>query len=302
MTTLEDVRALPGLDTYLEQVEERLAAAVTFHEGRVAEVGADALAAGGKRLRPLLAFLCASPDADAPVAAGVAVELVHMASLVHDDLIDGATVRRGKAAAWAAHGADAARATGDYLFARAFAELAADGDLGAVTVLADASLCLARGEALQRRQRNDPDTTVEAYLERCALKTGKLFEAACSLGSGGTLGRFGLNLGIAFQIADDILDCSGDTNETGKVAGTDLREGTPTLPLLLAALEDDAVRAALAGGPVEGALLRVAATGALERSREVALDYAREARESLNGGLHRGELESLADAVVNRKR
>ena len=212
-------------------------------------MGADALAAGGKRLRPLLAFLCAPPDADPPVAAGAAVELVHMATLVHDDLIDGAKVRRGKAAAWAAHGAGAAQATGDYLFARAFAELAAEGDIGPVAVLADACLCLARGEAMQRRQLHDPDTTVDAYLERCSLKTGKLFEAACSLGSGGTLGRFGLNLGIAFQIADDILDCSGDTIETGKVAGTDLREGTPTLPLLLAAKEDEVVRAALAGGP-----------------------------------------------------
>jgi octaprenyl-diphosphate synthase len=265
-------------------------------------VGADALAAGGKRLRPLLAFLCAPPDATAPVAAGVAVELVHMATLVHDDLIDGAKVRRGKAAAWAAHGAGAARATGDYLFACAFAELAAEGDVGPITVLADSCLCLARGEAMQRRQLHDPDTTVEAYLERCSLKTGKLFEAACSLGSGGTLGRFGLNLGIAFQIADDILDCSGDTIETGKVAGTDLREGTPTLPLLLAAQEDDVVRAALAGGPVEGVLVRVAATGALERSRAVALDYASRARESLNGGVHWEELETLADAVVNRKR
>ncbi len=302
MTTLEDVRALPGLDLYMDEVEERLAAAVASHGGRVAEVGADALAAGGKRLRPLLAFLCAPPDAPAPVAAGVAVELVHMATLVHDDLIDGAEVRRGRTAAWAAHGADAARATGDYLFARAFAELTAAGDLAAVAVLADASLCLARGEALQRRQRHDPDTTIEAYLERCALKTGKLFEAACSLGSGGTLGRFGLKLGIAFQIADDILDCAGDTIETGKVAGTDLRDGTPTLPLLLAAREDEVVRAALAGGPVAGALVRVAATGALERSREIALDYAGQARESLNGSLHREELQSLADAVVNRKR
>ena len=155
---------------------------------------------------------------------------------------------------------------------------------------------------MQRRQLHDADTTVEAYLERCSLKTGKLFEAACSLGSAGRLGQFGLNLGIAFQIADDILDCSGDTIETGKVAGTDLREGTPTLPLLLAAQEDELVRAALAGGPIEGALLRVAATGALERSREVALDYAERARLSLSGEAHREELTSLADAVVNRRR
>ena len=302
MTTLEAVVALPGVDEYMAEVEDRLGAAVGAHGGRVADVGADALAAGGKRLRPLLAFLCAPPDAPAPVAAGVAVELVHMATLVHDDLIDGAKVRRGKAAAWAAHGPDAARATGDYLFARAFAELAAEGDVGAVAVLAEACLCLARGEAMQRAQLHHPDTTVEAYLERCSLKTGKLFEAACSLGSGGTLGRFGLNLGIAFQIADDILDCAGDTIETGKVAGTDLREGTPTLPLLLAARQDDVVRAALAGGPVAGVLIRVAATGALERSREVALDYAGRARASLDGSLHRGELETLADAVVNRRR
>ena len=302
MTTLDAVVALPGVDDYMAQVEERLAAAVASQGGGVAEVGTDALAAGGKRLRPLLAFLCAPPGAEPPVAAGVAVELVHMATLVHDDLVDGARIRRGKAAAWAAHGAGAARAGGDYLFARAFAELAAEGDLTPVAVLADACLCLARGEAMQRRQLHDPDTTVEAYLERCALKTGKLFEAACSLGSGGALAAFGLNLGIAFQIADDILDCSGDTIETGKVAGTDLREGTPTLPLLLAAQEDELVRAALAGGPLAGALLRVAATGAIERSREVALDYAARARESLDGGLHREELESLADAVVNRRR
>jgi geranylgeranyl pyrophosphate synthase len=302
VTTLKEVRRVPGLDAYLEAVEERLAEAVAAYDGVVAGVGADALAAGGKRLRPLLAFLAAPPGARPPVAAGVAVELVHMATLVHDDVIDGATVRRGRSSAWAAHGTDAARASGDYLFARAFAELAAEGKIEAVAVLAEACLCLARGEAMQRRQRHDPETAVEAYLERCALKTGKLFEAACSLGSGGALGRFGLDLGIAFQIADDILDCAGDTIETGKVAGTDLREGTPTLPLLLAAQQDEVVRAALAGGPMRGALVRVAETGALERSRAVALDYARSARESLNGAVHREELESLVNAVVDRRR
>jgi geranylgeranyl pyrophosphate synthase len=169
-----------------------------------------------------------------------------------------------------------------------------------VRILAEACLRLARGEAMQRTQTHDPSTTVDAYLERCALKTGALFEAACLLGGGS--GAFGLWLGIAFQIVDDILDCAGSTIETGKIAGTDLRDGTPTLPLLLASQEDDVVREALAGGPMDGALVRVGATGALERSREVALVYARRARACLNGEVHSEELEALTEAVVNRER
>ena len=300
--TLEMVNSAAGLADYLAAVEERLAVAIASHPGVVADVGADALAAGGKRLRPALTFLSAPSGSPAPVAAGVAVELVHQATLVHDDLIDGARVRRGHAAAWTSHGPPAARAAGDYLFARAFAELAATGDRAAVAVLADASLALAQGEAMQRRQRYDPDTQINCYVERCALKTGKLFEAACVLGGGS--GEYGLQLGIAFQIADDILDCTGDTIETGKVPGIDLRDGTPTLPLLLAAQADPVVREALAGGPLEGVLVRVAQSGALERSREVALDYARKAREALDGTGSasgcRAELEALADAVVIR--
>jgi geranylgeranyl pyrophosphate synthase len=300
---LASIREAPGLEPYLDELEERLQDTVASHPGVVAAVGADALAAGGKRLRPMLVFLASRSDAEPSLAAGVAVELIHMATLVHDDLIDGAHFRRGRAAAWAAYGPDAARAAGDYLFARAFSELAATGDARAVALLADATLSLARGEALQRRQTHDPETTVESYLERCELKTAKLFEAACLLGSGGrdsALGRFGLALGIAFQITDDILDCTGDGLETGKIAGVDLREGTPTLPLLVAAREDEVVRAALAGGPLDGALVRVAATSALPRSRATALDYACRARSCLDGQLHRDELEALADLVVHR--
>ena len=299
MSALAELRAAPGLDAYLEELEERLEAAVSTHPGLVSAVGEEALAAGGKRLRPALVFLAAPPGSEPNLAAGVAVELVHMATLVHDDVIDGAAFRRGRFSAWQSFGADAARAAGDYLFARAFAELAATGDPDAVSVLAGAALCLARGEALQRSQTHDPDTPVDAYLERCELKTGKLFEAACVLGGRG-LGAFGLALGVAFQIVDDILDCSGETIETGKIAGVDLREGTPTLPLLLAARQDEVVRRALAGGPLDGALVRVAATDALDRSRALALQYARRARACLNGEPRREDLEALTYAVVNR--
>jgi geranylgeranyl pyrophosphate synthase len=222
-----------------------------------------------------------------------------MATLVHDDLIDGAAVRRGRVSAWSEHGEEAAKAAGDYLFARGLSVLAETGDPSAVSVLAGAALALARGEAMQRRQRHDPSTTIDDYLERCSLKTGKLFEAACVLGGGS--GEYGRLLGIAFQIADDVLDCSGDTIETGKVPGTDLQDGTPTLPLLLAANEDPVVREALMGGSKQGVLVRVAASGALDRSRELALHYASEARSCLDGAPRRDELEALTRAVVERR-
>jgi geranylgeranyl pyrophosphate synthase len=299
MTALATARAAQGLDVYLGEVEARLEAAVGRYPGLAARAGADALG-GGKRLRPLLVFLAAPVGEEPPVEAGVAVELVHMATLLHDDLIDRAALRHGRPAVWSVHGDDVAVATGDYLFARAFGELAETGEVRAVEILAEAAVSLSRGEALQNRQTHDPDTPIESYIERCGLKTGKLFEAACRLAGGS--GPFGLALGIAYQIADDVLDCTGDASDTGKVPGTDLREGTPTLPLLLAARVDPVVREALAGGPLEGVLVRVAATGALEESRAVARDYAARARQALNGAVWRDELEALTRAAVDRTR
>jgi len=299
VTALATARAAQGLDAYLDDVEARLEVAVARYPGLAARAGSDALG-GGKRLRPLLVFLAAPVGVVPPVEAGVAVELVHMATLLHDDLIDRAALRHGRPAVWSVHGDEVAVATGDYLFARAFGELADTGDVRAVEILAEAAVSLSRGEALQNRQTHDPDTTVESYIERCGLKTGKLFEAACRLAGGS--GPFGLALGIAYQIADDVLDCTGDAADTGKVPGTDLREGTPTLPLLLAASVDAVVREALAGGSLEGALVRVAATGALEESRAAARDYAARARAALNGALWRDELEALTFAAVDRTR
>jgi geranylgeranyl pyrophosphate synthase len=304
LTALTAIRAAPGLDGFLAALEGRLEEAVDAYPGLVGEIGVETLEAGGKRLRPLLVFF-SSPEAaresERAVAGAAAVELVHMATLVHDDLLDGAALRRGHPTAWAAHGPDAAKAAGDYLFARAFAQLAATGNAEAVRVLAGASLALARGEALQRLQAFRPDTSVEDYLRRCELKTGKLFEAACVLG-GGTpgLAAFGLALGIAFQIADDILDCNGDQDATGKAGGVDLKDGTPTLPLILAAREDPQVRRALAGEDVPDALERVQSTGALAQARELARGYAERARASLDGEPDRGSLDALTQLVVDR--
>ena len=305
MSALATVRAAPGLASYLEVLELRLEQALASHPGLVAEIGAETLAAGGKRLRPVLVFLATPPArryGERLLAAGVAVELVHMAALVHDDLLDRAALRRGRPTAWAKHGERAAKAAGDHLFARAFAQLAAAGDPAAVSTLAGAALALARGEALQRRHAFRPETSVDDYLVRCSLKTGKLFEAACLLGGGRPeLGAFGLALGVAFQIVDDILDCAGTAGATGKARGLDLRDGTPTLPLILAAREDAAVRRALAGEPVPDALERVAATGALSASREIALEYAGRARAALDGEPDHASLEALTRAVVDRE-
>ena len=302
--------AVDGLPEYVAQVETRLDTAVARNGGRVAEVAAGTLQAGGKRLRPMLVFLCAPPagrPSTALAQAGSAVELVHMATLVHDDVLDRAPLRRGRPTVWREHGAEVASAVGDYLFARAFAELTETGDMQAVSTLADACLALARGEILQRAQAGDPATTAEQYLERCRLKTGRLFAAAAMLGGrlGGLdasqvelLGTFGVSLGLAFQIADDILDCDGQPDTTGKPLGTDLLDGTITLPLLLAAGRDPEVAAVLARGAsapdVLPTLARVARSGAVRDARTEADRHAAEAIHALD------RLDGALDTVALR--
>ena len=305
MNALTVIRSDPGLEEYLARLELRLERAVASHPGLLAEVVTESLNAGGKRLRPALTYLSARPKqrgGDACVVAGVAAELIHMATLVHDDMLDGADLRRGLPTIWVAHGRETAKAAGDYLFSLAFAELGRLGELEAIQALSDAALSLARGEALQRQQAFRPATSVDDYLLRASLKTGKLFEASCWLGGGDArMGEFGLALGIAFQIADDILDCSGEFDTTGKAPGVDLRDGTPTLPLILASRTDEAVARALAGETVPDALERVVASGALEESREVARSYADAARDKLAGVPDVDALQALTYAVVDRE-
>jgi geranylgeranyl pyrophosphate synthase len=233
-----------------------------------------------------------------------------MATLVHDDQLDAAPLRRGRPTVWATHGPAVASATGDYLFARAFAELTATGDMPAVAILSDACLALAQGEILQREQAGSPDTTVDQYLARCLLKTGRLFAAAAMLGGrlGGAdgdalavLDRFGRALGLAFQIADDILDCDGDPQTTGKPLGTDLLDGTVTLPLILAAERDPQVREVILRGAqpedVLPTLNRVVASRALVEARVHARRHADQAEAALDEVAAIVEADLLRQAV-----
>jgi geranylgeranyl pyrophosphate synthase len=318
---------------------------VTAHAGvPLAAHAAATVAAGGKRLRPLLVVLAceaaggpevaraaASTSADLEegerrlVRAAVAVELVHSATLVHDDVIDGAQLRRGHPTVVADAGRHAAIATGDLLFSRAFAELASNGDLAQLLALSDASSALAAGELLQREDAYAARVAVERYLHRCELKTAALFEAACRLGAlvagaGGErsatavladgLGAFARRIGLAFQLLDDVLDVSGPVERTGKTRGADLLDGTVTLPLILARERDArlaVVDLASLHGPEQAAELcdRIAATGALEEARERALALVAEAKAALPSLLPVGQaalLDLVADAVVERYR
>ncbi len=192
-----------------------------------------------------------------PAAArAAAVELVHSATLVHDDVLDAAHLRRGRPTVFAAGGRLLATATGDLLFAQAFAELARNGSVEEIRVLSDASSALARGELLQREDAWDAGITRERYLHRCELKTARLFQAACELGAlegGGpadVLGAFGRRIGLAFQLLDDVLDVAGPAERTGKHRGTDLLDGTVTLPFILAGVDVD-LRAITTPGEAE---------------------------------------------------
>jgi len=272
----------------------------------------DTLSAGGKRLRPVLVFLCGRSQRPELLSAAVAGELLHMATLVHDDVLDRATLRRGRPTVFAEGGRPAATATGDLLFSRAFAELASTGSAEALRALSGASSALARGELMQRADAWSRDVTPERYLERCRLKTASLFEAACRLGAlfgespalTEALGGFGERIGLAFQILDDVLDVSGPAERTGKPRGADLLDGTVTLPLILARDRDPSLAELAVETPAQAAEVcdRIAATGALADSRQRALAYVAEAKEALEGLEldSRTALELVADGVVAR--
>jgi geranylgeranyl pyrophosphate synthase len=301
----------------MAEVERRLTELVGGHGEALGDQAVATLAAGGKRLRPMLVLLCAGATAsEGSVRAATAVELVHMATLVHDDVLDAAPLRRGRPTVFASAGRPAATAVGDLLLSRAFAELT-DGagvDRSRVALLADASLALARGELAQRRDAYDASIAAGRYLERCRLKTARLFECACLIGDvpdgeqAAVLASFGREIGLAFQLLDDVLDVAGPPERTGKARGTDLLDGTVTLPLILARESDPALGAldlrGLEPAAAAGICERIVATGALDRVRAEARAHVEAAKAALAGApLDDQRLELLtmvADGVVER--
>jgi geranylgeranyl pyrophosphate synthase len=306
----------------MARLEERLGELARGHGSLLGRFAGDTIAAGGKRLRPLLLFLAAGappPESDELLRAAVAVELVHSATLVHDDVLDGSPLRRGRPTVMASGGRLAATATGDLLFSRAFAELVSSGSVAAVQVLSRASSELAAGELMQRADAWRA-VAVDRYLERCRLKTAVLFRAACELGAlhGGSgeepddrrrsaFGTFGERIGLAFQLLDDVLDITGPPERTGKPRGADLLDGTVTLPLILARARDPRLhalelRSVTTTEQATEVCEQVAATGALGLCRARALELVSAAKHSLPelAARQRSALELVADGVVER--
>ncbi len=282
--------------------------------------------AGGKRLRPLLTVAAArlvGSDGDACLRLAAAVEFIHTATLLHDDVVDTSQLRRGKTAAHLIWGAPSSVLVGDFLFARAFELMVETGVLKALEILARASRVIAEGEVLQLTRAHDLNLSQAIYLEIITAKTAELFAAAAEAGAvsaqgddaqAAALRRYGQNLGLAFQLTDDALDYGGVTETLGKNAGDDFREGKATLPLLLAIARsgprevDFWERAIGRQDQTESDFRRareiIVGTGALEATLDLAADYAEEAKRALAifpRGDWRSALEDLADFAVSRR-
>jgi octaprenyl-diphosphate synthase len=283
------------------------------------------IAAGGKRLRPLLtvaAARLAGASGDNCLKLATAVEFIHTATLLHDDVVDGSKLRRGKVAAHLIWGGASSVLVGDFLFARAFELMVEAGSMRALDILARASSVIAEGEVLQLTRAHDLNLEQETYLEIIGAKTAELFAAAAEAGAVSAeapereiaaLRQFGFSLGIAFQLVDDALDYGGVTETLGKNAGDDFREGKATLPLLLAIASTGAREAAFwertltrldqTDADFRRARELIISAGALKATGELARQYAEEAKAALEifpDNSWRRALEDLADFAVTR--
>jgi len=313
-----------GVSEELEMVEKRMRELVNSPQMTLTNVALHVIGAGGKRVRPTLAILSHHAlhgnDLGKLIDIAAAMELIHSATLVHDDINDGADIRRGRKAAYKQFGLHEAIVAGDFLFARAFYV----GGLFSkkiVEVVATSTTRLAEGEMMQFTHKWDSTLSVDQYLKIIEGKTAHPIKSAAEIGASlaegrpediQALGEYGLNLGIAFQIIDDVLDVSGDERSLGKPIGTDLKEGNLTLPLILARDEDKAAARkikeifaakSVTDAQVSETLKIVLGTGAVKKSIEIARGYATGATEYLDRlpeSVHRSSLIELSRLVIDR--
>ncbi len=283
--TSEHLKSL--LTSEMSEVDSVLRASLDSDVALIRQVGEYIVGGGGKRLRPALVLLAARAcgyDGPHRYTLAAVVEMIHTATLLHDDVVDESKLRRGHATANATFGNAASVLVGDFLYSRAFQLMVGVGSMRVLEILSHATNVIAEGEVLQLMNTRNPDLDEAAYLRVIQRKTAKLFEAAAQLGAilGGAdpereaaLARYGMHLGTAFQLVDDVLDYTGERSVFGKNLGADLAEGKMTLPL---------IRAIAVGSPDDAALIRAAITDGkvsdfgpvmdvLERAG--ALDYAR---------------------------
>lgn len=289
------------------------------------EVANYIIGGGGKRLRPTLVLLSARAygySGQQHIELASIVEFIHTATLLHDDVVDGSQMRRGKDTAHVLWGNEASVLVGDFLYSRAFQLMVGVGSMRAMQIFAETTNVIAEGEVLQLLNVHEPDTTEAQYLEVIRSKTAKLFEAAARLGpvlaglpvaAEERMARYGAHLGTAYQLVDDLLDYRGDSAEIGKNVGDDLAEGKPTLPLIHALrhaspAQAQVIREAIESGGlahIDAVVEAVESTGAIAYTAAAAQAEAVRALEALSGipdSIYTEALRGLAEFAVQRSR
>ncbi len=281
------------------------------------------IGSGGKRLRPLLVLLAARAcgyEGEQHINLAAVIEFIHTATLLHDDVVDASELRRGQETANAIWGNEASVLVGDFLYSRAFEMMVEARSMRVMEILSHATNTIAEGEVMQLLNCNDPDTTEERYLQVIQRKTAKLFEAGTQLGAvlagrpeteERALADYGMHLGTAFQLVDDMLDYNASAEQIGKNVGDDLAEGKPTLPLIHTMSRGTPEQARLVrqaiehGGRerIDDILAAIESTGAIAYTARLArteADKARSALDALPASRHREALVALADFAVER--
>jgi geranylgeranyl pyrophosphate synthase len=305
----------------LERVEENLARAIRSREQDLTDISAHLILSGGKRVRPMVTLLAYSAfggqDTQDIVDIATAIELIHTATLLHDDIIDGAETRRGKESAYKKFGLKSTLVAGDFLFIKAF-EFAGKFDETVVQWTADACTLLTEGEILQGHFNRNRAVTLDDYLEIVKRKTASLFHTGAKVGAylaGAPTAlieeaeRYGLNMGIAFQMVDDVLDVVGHVDLLGKPVGMDLRDGNPALPIILAVNnQEPAVSAVFENSKpseeqIDSALTAIRTGPSIQEAKSLSKRYAREALKSvkkLPPSMYRNGLKTLVQLIIDR--